>query len=91
MHPELHGPAQATPDATKRKAVDRTELIHLCGNCRTPHKADGDRLRPLTPAERFAVEMEIPNTMRAVERMVLPAATDRVKGTMVVTMPEGRS
>ena len=49
--------------AAHRRADPR--LIHVCGDCKTLHFAEGGRLRPLTPAERFALEVEVPHLVRA--------------------------
>ena len=85
MNPRLEAPAAAVlaraADAARRPADPR--LIHVCGGCKTLHFAEGGRLRPLTPAERFALEVEVPHLVRAaVSGTYAPSAVPT--GTLIV-------
>lgn len=71
----------AEAEAKKRSVQDK--LVHVCGNCKTCHYEEGDRLRPLTANELFQLHMEVPGMMQEIENLRCPNSTTP-SGTLLI-------
>lgn len=84
MHRSLEGPAVAKMAAVARESGRKPmPIAHACGACKTLHYAEGGRLRKLTAAELFTLQMNAPRAMADLETRIVPPS-DATRGTLVI-------
>lgn len=79
MWQELHLASARIAEASKTKRV-----VHVCGGCKAMHYEDAGKLRLLTPAELFQVNMKTPKMVEQIERMQF-APSDHPEVTVIIS------
>jgi len=80
---------QELQQATARIAEATTErrVVHVCGQCKAMHYDEAGKLRLLTAAELFALNMRAPEAIARIERMRFKPS-DQPEATVVISREE---
>lgn len=62
----------------------KNPVVHVCGGCGTMHLEEGDGLRRLTPAEKFALRCETPEATELATAMRLSATSSKPSGVLIL-------